>query len=180
MKTYFLALYLCLSIVVLQAQVPQTEDSLATFLKTQPKDTLYIWAIRPYALIQIYEKADLKKADSLSKVQKSLAEKLNYGRGIYFSYMLQAIISQQKSDYQKMLENFQKCYETVKSRKLNKYLEEASLNNISVAYDGLGNMNEAMKYALMAIEVQEKNNLPKMDSAPYQMVGLDLTIVLTL
>lgn len=171
MKPCCLIFFLCFYNFQLQAQVPKTEDSLVTFLKTQPKDTLYIWAMRPYALIQIYEKADLKKGDSLSKAQKVLSEKLNYGRGIYFSYMLQAIISQQKSDYQKMLENFQKCYEIVLKYKLNKYLQEASLNNISVAYDGLGNQNAAMKYALMAIEVQEKNNLPKLDSSPYQRVG---------
>lgn len=164
-----------LSILILSffahAQVPKSEDSLLTFLKTRPKDTLYIWALRPYTLIQIYQKSDLKKADSLANATKELSEKLNYGRGIYYSYLIKAIIHQQKSEPGGMLENFKKCYDVIVKYKLNKYIQEATLNNIAVAYDDLGDKDKAMNYALQAIELQEKYHLPKMDSSPYSLVA---------
>lgn len=63
------------------AIIPKTKDSLAVFLKTYPqKDTIFLRAIRPYALKLIYEDANYKKADSLANVQRVLSEKLNYGR----------------------------------------------------------------------------------------------------
>jgi two-component system, NarL family, sensor histidine kinase UhpB len=169
---------LCLAFVLLtlpfthaQRTVPKSEDSLAVFLKTQPKDTLYVLAMRPYALIQIYEKADYKKADSLANEVRTLSEKLNYGHGIYFCYLIKAIIHNQKTEARLSLTNFRKCYETVKKYKLSKYLEEASLNNISVAYDQLGNKDSTLFYAIQAADVQEKANLPKMDSSPYNSIG---------
>src|ERR1700712_1586770 len=79
------------------AQVPKSEDSLVTFLKTHPKDTLYVLALRPYALIQIYQKGNQAKGDSIANELKVLSEKLNYGRGIYFSYLIKAIVNQQRS-----------------------------------------------------------------------------------
>lgn len=160
-----------ISFVCAQRTVPKTEDSLAVFLKTQPKDTLYVLAMRPYALIQIYEKADYKKADSLANEVRVLSEKLNYGRGIYFCYLIKAIIHYNKSEYRPTLLNFQKCYEIVKKYKLHKTLEEATLNNISVAYDNLGNRDSTLFFALKAVEVQEKNHFTKMDSAPYSTIG---------
>lgn len=168
-----LLLAFSLSCVALQAQrkVPKSEDSLAVFLKTQPKDTLYVWAMRPYALIQIYEKADYKKADSLANEVRKLSEKLNYGRGIYFCYLIKAIIHYNKSESRQTLLNFQKCYEIVKKYKLPKTLEGATLNNISVAYEKLGNRDSTLFFALKAVEVQEKNYFTNMDSAPYSTIG---------
>jgi two-component system, NarL family, sensor histidine kinase UhpB len=154
-----------------QRTVPKSEDSLAVFLKTQPKDTLYAWAIRPYALIQIYQKANYAKADSLANVQKKLSEKLNYGRGIYFSYLIKAIIHYNKSEPRSALVYFQKCYGSVKKYRLDKQLEEATLNNISLMYDDLGNKDSTLFFALKAVEVQEKNHFKKMDSSPYSTIG---------
>lgn len=154
-----------------QRTVPKTEDSLAVFLKTQPKDTLYVWAMRPYALIQIQEKADYKKADSLANEIRTLSEKLKYGRGIYFSYLIKAIIHYNKSESRQTLLNFQKCYEIVKKYNLPKMLEEATLNNISIAYENMGNRDSTLFFALKAVDIQEKNHFTKMDSAPYSSIG---------
>ncbi len=153
------------------SQVPATEDSLTTFLHNHPKDTLYVWAMRPYALIQIYEKGNQTKGDSIANEIKILSEKLNYGRGIYFSYLIKAIVNQQRTEKREMLKNFFKCYETVIKYKLNKYLHEATLNNIAVAHDGLGNKDSSMKYSLLAIKVQEDNKLKNIDCSPYITVG---------
>ncbi|RYU96200.1 tetratricopeptide repeat-containing sensor histidine kinase [Emticicia agri] len=169
-KMFFFLIVLLLPFFAF-TQVPKSEDSLLTFLKTRPKDTLYIWAMRPYALIQIYQKADLKKADSLANAIKNLSEKINYGRGIYYHYLLKAIINQQKSEPKEMLENFKKCYDLIVQYKLNKSMQEAALNNIAVAYDDLGDRDNAMKYAMKAIELQEKANFKKLDSSPYSLVG---------
>ena len=149
---------LSISFVHAQRTVPKNEDSLAVFLKTQPKDTLYVWAMRPYALIQIYEKADYKKADTLANEVRVLSEKLNYGRGIYFCYLIKAIIHYNKSESRQTLLNFQKCYEIVKKYKLPKTLEGATLNNISVAYEKLGNRDSTLFFALKPVDVQEKNH----------------------
>lgn len=177
MKKYYLYLAFILFILPFshaQRAVPKSEDSLAVFLKTQPKDTLYVWAMRPYALIHIYEKADYKKADSLANEVRKLSEKLNYGRGFYISYLIKAIIHYHKSEPRPALVYFQKCYESVKKYRLDKQLEEATLNNMSIMYDDLGNKDSTLFFALKAVEVQEKNNFKKMDSAPYSSIGIIL------
>jgi signal transduction histidine kinase len=169
-KKIFFLLILLISFIS-KAQVPKSEDSLLTFLKTRPIDTLYVWAMRPYALIQIYQKSDLKKGDSLANAIKEVSEKINYGRGVYYHYLIKAIINQQKSEAKEMLANFKKCYEVIEKYKLNKSIQEATLNNIAVAYDDLGDRDNAMKYALRAIELQEKSQFKKLDSSPYSLVG---------
>jgi len=162
----------------LQAQdpaiIPKTKDSLAIFIKNYPKkDTIYIRALRPYALKLIYEDLNFKKADSIANVQKVQSEKIKYGRGIYFSYLIKAIIATNKSQPREALRNFKNCLEVVTNYKLHPSLVEASLNNIAVAFDDLGQRDSALVYAMRAIEVQEKNikiiKLP--DSGPYEMVG---------
>ncbi|MCU0324602.1 MAG: tetratricopeptide repeat protein, partial [Spirosomaceae bacterium] len=175
MKYLFSILFVAFLSIAVQAQrtVPTTYDSLNTFLKTQPKDTLYVWALRPYTLKVIYEKADYKKADSLVSVVKQLSEKLDYGRGLYFHYLLKAIVHNQKSEYAEELKNYQKSLEIIEKYKLNNYLREAALSNIGVAYRNLGNNEKAMEYALKAIEIQEKNNFPIkfLDAGPYGLVA---------
>jgi two-component system sensor histidine kinase UhpB len=156
------------------AIIPKTKDSLAIFIKTYPKqDTVFVRAIRPYALKLIYEDLNFKKADSLANIQKALSEKLKYGRGIYFSYLIKAIISTNKSQPREALKNFKNCLEVVNNYKLHPSLIEASLNNIAVAFDDLGQRDSALVYAMRAIDVQEKNikiiKFP--DSGPYEMVG---------
>lgn len=173
MRTLYLFILLLCFTTASKAQVPTTYDSLATFLKTKPKDTLYIWALRPYTLKVIYEKANYKMADSLNRVVLSLSEKLNYGRGYYFHYLLKGIIHNQKSEYKLELANYEKCLEMVVKHKLNLYLKEASLANIALAHRNLGNKDKAMEWALKAIELQEKNNFPIkfLDAGPYGLVS---------
>lgn len=173
MKTLFSTILLLSFSFISKAQVPTTYDSLATFLKTKPKDTLYIWALRPFTLKVIYEKADYKKADSLTNEVKKLSEKLNYGRGFYFHYLLKGIIHNQKSEYKNELYNYEKCFEIVEKHKLNLYLREATLANIALAHRNLGNKDKTMEVALKAIELQEKNNFPIkfLDAGPYGLVS---------
>lgn len=155
------------------AVIPKSEDSLVTFLQTWPKDTVYVRALRPYALIQINKHANYKKADSIALVIRQLSEKLNYGRGMYFHYLIKAIIANQKSEAEKSISYFKSGLEIVKKYKLSSTLEEASLNNIAVGYEQLGNRDKALSYALQAIQVQEKPNYPKqwLDAAPYGIVS---------
>lgn len=154
--------------------VPSTYDSLQTFLKIQPKDTLYVWAMRPYILKVIYEKADLKRADSLIAEIGGLSEKLNYGRGIYFHYLLRAIVHNQKTEAQLSIDNFQKCLEIIEKYKLPPSLLEATLNNLSIGYEQLGNRDKALEFALKAIKVQEQPSFPEkwLDAAPYGTVSI--------
>ncbi len=173
----YFKLLLLFSAIKLVAQdpaiIPKTEDSLKVFLQTYPKDTVYVRALRPYALIQLNKHADYEKADSVATVILRLSKKLNYGRGIYFHYMIKASIHHQKSEAMLALENFKKCYETVKKYKLNVSLEEASLNNIAIGYEQMGNKDKALDYALRAIKVQEKPDYPTkwLDSGPYGTVS---------
>jgi two-component system, NarL family, sensor histidine kinase UhpB len=156
------------------AIIPKTKDSLALFIKNYPKrDTIYIRAIRPYALKLIYEDLNFEKADSLANIQRTLSEKLKYGRGIYFSFLIKAIIATNKSLPREALKNFKSCLSVVNYYKMHPSLVEASMNNIAVAFDDLGQRDSALVYAMRAIEVQERNikiiKLP--DSGPYEMVG---------
>ncbi|MBL0323562.1 MAG: hypothetical protein IPP61_00005 [Cytophagaceae bacterium] len=66
----------------------------------------------------IYEDLNFKKADSLANVQKAVSEKLNYGRGIYFSYLIKAIIATNKSQPREALRNLKNCLEVVTNYKL--------------------------------------------------------------
>lgn len=173
MKTFYLGITLILFSYFVHAQVPKSEDSLRIFLQTKPKDTLYIWAMRPYTLKIIYEKADYKKADSLTEAIKNLAEKLNYGRGIYFHYLLKGIINNQKALYKEELAYYEKSLMAVEKYRLNNYLREAAFGNIALAHRNLGNKDKAMEWALKAIELQEKNNFPLkfLDAGPYGLVS---------
>ncbi|GAB2643889.1 ATP-binding protein [Emticicia sediminis] len=129
--------------------------------------------MRPYALKLIYGKADFKAADSIANEMKKLAEKLNYGRGIYFYHLIKAIIAMNQSNYTESLVQFKKSFDAVEKFKLNYALQVAALNNISLSYLKMGNKDEAMKFALKAIRIQEKYiSTPRLlDIGSYQTVA---------
>ena len=93
----------------LQAQIPNTRDSLVLYLKNPPKDSNYVWALNRYANKLINETAEYEKADSILKIAEPLALKYNYPLGKYANTRNRALIHYYKTEYSTALRFFQQC-----------------------------------------------------------------------
>lgn len=166
-------LFFLLSFNLLMGQIPQSIDSLKTFLNAKPKDSTYVLALNDYAFLLIQE-GNYEKVNELIRQMEVLSSKLNYGTGFYKSTNMKGVIEYSKQNPEKAMEYFKKCNEIIKKYKLPKKIYQNSLNNIGLIYDQMGDRENATKYAIELISFQEKNNLNPLKSAPYTQVGDNL------
>jgi signal transduction histidine kinase len=152
------------------AQVPKTLDSMEIYLKIKPQDSTYTKVMKDCAFQYLY-KGQYARTDSLAKQLAILAKKINFPKGLFYYYLIQASIANSKSENQQSLVFFLKGLEIVEKNHLSTFWREASLNNVAVAYQALGDNGNALKYALKAIEVEEKFPITPLDGLPYNIVG---------
>lgn len=155
------------------AQFPKTIDSLKVFLKTSPQDTTYIFALSEFTF-QSIQHGKYATADSGIVALESLSKKLNYGNGFYRAMNSRGFLAYSKQKYDVALNYFMKCNEIIEKYKLPKKTYQNALNNISIAYGALGDRENATKYAMELIELQEKNNLKPFKSSPYDRIASNL------
>lgn len=155
------------------AQFPKTIDSLRVFFKTHAQDTTYVLGLSEFTF-QSIQHGDYAVADSGIIALETLSKKLNYGNGFYRAMNSRGFLAYSKQKYDVALNYFKKCNEIIEKYKLPKKTYQNSLNNISIAYGAIGDRENATKYAMELIELQEKNNLKPFKSSPYDRIASNL------
>lgn len=157
----------------LQAQIPNTRDSLVLYLKNPPKDSNYVWALNRYANKLINETAEYEKADSILKIAEPLALKYNYPLGKYANTRNRALIHYYKTEYSTALRFFQQCITEAEKFHLPPQTIYEAYSNVATVQNSLSQHEEALKTSLYCIEIQEKNHLKPFASI-YAGIGQNL------
>lgn len=173
MKALYLLSALFLTGIKAWSQVPETEDSLRVFLKTQPKDTNYVLALNEYAFVQV-KNGNFKEANELIDEMGQLTEKLDYKPGLYKTINMRGVVEYSNHNPKKAMEYFLKAHELIEKYQLPKKLLQNSLNNIGIIYGQMGDRENATRYALELIEYQEKHKLRPLKTWPYEQLGQNL------
>ena len=171
MKKYLPFFLLCFAFF--HAQIPNSKDSLETFLKNQPKDTVYIKALNDIAFLYVKE-GDFEKANKFISQIAQLSKKLNFATGFYYNINMKGVVEFSKQNPQKAMEYFLQSKDLIKKYNLQKKYYQNCINNISIIYGDLGDRDNATKYALELIEYQKVNKLNPLKSSPYSQIGANL------
>lgn len=158
---------LCLSI---EAQVPQSADSLALYLKKAIRDTNYVAALNAYSWKQI-EEGNYPLVDSLGREAEKLAQKLKFTTGEYESYDVRGRAWYVQSDYAKAQEYYQKCYQITQKYPVAVSYKQEAFANLGMIKHLTGKNEEALKLILESIKIYETYKLPKLSGSPYDVAG---------
>lgn len=173
MKARYLLILLFLTPVKAWSQVPQTEDSLQVYLKTHPKDTLYVLALNEYAFIKVMS-GDFKEANDLIRQMDELVKQLDYKTGLYKVINMRGVVEYSNHNPKKAMEYFLEAQQVIEKYALPKQIYQNSLNNIGIIYGQMGEREKATRYAVQLIEYQEKNRLNPLKTWPYDQLGNNL------
>jgi len=171
MKPFFLFLVFCSS--VFSAQIPKSLDSLQNYLKTKPKDTLYVLALNEYFTLQL-QKGDYAEANKIIAQMERLSGKLDYKTGFYKTVNARGVLEYTKQNPEKAMRYFLQSRQIIKKYNLEKKYYQNCLNNISIIYKDLGDRENATKFAFELIDFQEKNKLSPLKTFPYDQIGSNL------
>lgn len=158
---------------LVSSQIPKSADSLQTYLKTKPKDTLYVLALNEYSMLQI-QNGDYKQADKIIAQMESLSGNLDFKTGFYKTANMKGVLEYTKQNPEKAMQYFLQSRDIIKKYKLEKKYYQNCLNNISIIYKDLGDRENATKYAFELIDFQEKNKLYPLKTFPYDQIGSNL------
>lgn len=153
------------------AQIPTTRDSLEAFLRTHPRDTLYVQGMVNYVWMLLEQDEDTRHGDSIAVQLGLLANRLNYPLGKFLSVNLRGAVAYHKDESRKALNFFEESRRICLQYNLPKQRLQVTLNNISIMYKDLGEPEKSMQYALQSIAIFEKYKLPKLSGEPYNVVG---------
>lgn len=153
-----------------QAQIPQSADSLAIYLKKSPKDTNYVKALNEYSW-KLIEQGNYTPADSLAKQAEALAVKFQFPFGEYGSFNALGRSAYLQGKYPQALKLYEKSLELVKKHRLSLSNLQGALANTAMVNHLLGNNAKALDLALQSAKIFESNRLPKMSGSPYDVLG---------
>lgn len=177
MRLFYLFACVCLcavnpgrSQVGQRAVVPQTPDSLETFLRTEPVDTTYALAMKDRAFLHIL-RSDYRQADSITAQLEKLRDKLDPVRLSYYVYFLKGTAAYHQGNRRASVDNYLKALATVENNpgRFKAQTWESMLNNTAAAYSKLRKSDSCIHYSLKAIKVQEQFHFQS--ESPYSSVG---------
>lgn len=171
---YLIAL-LVLTLQHLRAQIPQSADSLALYLKKSPKDTNYVKALNEYGW-KMLEQGNFTLADSLGKQAGGLAGKLQFHFGQYSSYNTLGRSAYLQGKYPQALTLYEKALELVKKYRLPQSNLQGALANVAMIHQLSGNNAKALDFALQSVKVYEAGHLPKLSGSPHDVAGSVFTL----
>ncbi|SDM26295.1 ATP-binding protein [Siphonobacter aquaeclarae] len=171
MKRFLLLSFMIVRTLDLGAQVPASRDSLEAFLRTHPRDTLYVQGMVNYVWMLLEQEENTRQGDSIAVQLGLLANRLNYPLGKFLSVNLRGAVAYHKDEHRKALNFFEESRRICLQYNLPKQRLQVTLNNISIMYKDLGESEKSMQYALQSIAVFEKYKLPKLSGEPYNVVG---------
>lgn len=166
----FLLFALFSLLLEVQAQIPQSADSLALYLKKSPKDTNYVKALNEYSW-KLIEQGNYTPADSLAKQAETLAVKFQFPFGEYGSFNALGRSAYLQGKYPQALKLYEKSLELVKKHRLSLSNLQGALANTAMVNHLLGNNAKALDLALQSAKIFESNRLPKMSGSPYDVLG---------
>lgn len=169
---YLLFLFLGFSFLS-RAQIPKSFDSLQTYLKTKPKDTLYVLALNDLAMFQM-QKGDFGGMNTSIASMENLSNQLNFKTGFYKTANMKGVLHYAQQNPKKALDFFLQSGAIIEKYKLEKKYYQNYLNNLMIIYNDLGEREKATQYALDLIEFQEKNKLNPLKTAPYDQMAKNL------
>ena len=166
-----LFIFSCFFIIIgTRAQIPQSADSLAAYLKKSPKDTNYVKALNEYGW-KMLEQGNFALADSLGKQAGGLAGKLQFHAGEYSSYNTLGRSAYLQGKYSEALTLYEKSLELVKKYRLSQSNLQGALANVAMINQLSGNNAKALDFALQSVKVYESGHLPKLSGSPHDVAG---------
>jgi signal transduction histidine kinase/tetratricopeptide (TPR) repeat protein len=174
MKKIYLILFVFSLHVQAQFPVPKTLDSLNWYLRTQPQDTSYLRAMKDCAFENIMA-GNYKRSDSLIRqFEKSGNEKKYIKTAYYVNLVRGTLATYEKGDQTASLNYFLNTLQEAEKHKLD-YLLVGALSNVSGQYRKLNDMENAMKYALRAVQLIEQKKAEPLASAYSSVANILLT-----
>ncbi|NMH28510.1 tetratricopeptide repeat protein [Flavobacterium silvaticum] len=170
------ALFLFFTTALCFSQVPKTLDSVKVYLKTKPKDTLYVQALNEYAFQLIQSGAETAAVREQIDAMHKLSQKLNYKTGYYKVVNMKGVLEYSHQNSQKAMGYFLRSMELIKKFKLQKKLYQTALNNVGIIYTQMGDREHATKIAMELLHYQEKYNLKPYRTFPYDQLGENLKL----
>ncbi|WP_332368721.1 tetratricopeptide repeat protein [Spirosoma telluris] len=142
------------------AQIPNSIDSLDTYLRTHPPtDSNYVRALNRTARKLMYERANYERADSLLHKSEEFAQRIGWVPGLLGSYTNQATRWFLTNDPQKALVYFKKTVELAETKNRPRQELYDYMANVSVAYEKLQQWENVAQTSLKAIRIQEQYQL---------------------
>ncbi|GAB4049179.1 tetratricopeptide repeat-containing sensor histidine kinase [Spirosoma litoris] len=167
--------FLLLSSNIVIAQIPQSLDSLETYVHAHtPTDTNYVNALLQLGNLTTKTRANYNRADSLLRVAEKLAIKLSFGRGIYKANTLLGANYYLLGKGQQTLEYLQKALAVAEANKLPLRTLANAMTNIATAYRQVNQHEKALEISLRSLRMQEQYNILPRNENTYTGVGLAL------
>ncbi len=152
------------------AQIPQSADSLASYLKSAPKDTNYVKALNDYSWLLV-EQGKYNLADSLATQSQHLAIKLHFKAGEYGSLNTLGRSAYIQGMYPKALKIYEKNLQIAQKYQLPLSTLQNALANFAMINQLSGNNEKALEFSLKSIKIYENNHLPKLSGSPYDVAA---------
>jgi tetratricopeptide (TPR) repeat protein len=151
-KIVFISLFLFSGTVVFgQTRII---DSLLKMLKTAKEDTFKVKILNDLSK-KTRNIGDMEKAMKYAKYANSLSEKLNYRRGLYYSYNHFALIQFNLGNYSESLKNYALALSASKGSGDRRF-EAYQLIGIGAVHDVRGHYPEAIKSYFEALKLNEE------------------------
>ncbi|WP_461044446.1 tetratricopeptide repeat protein, partial [Spirosoma harenae] len=166
---HFILITVCLTLGtsrIVTAQLPNSLDSLETFLKTYTaRDSVYVRAMNRTARKLIYEKANYERADSLVQRSEILSQQIGWWAGNISAITLRATRYYLTDQPAKALIYFQKAVDVAQTHQSSKQDVYDMMANVSIAYEQLEQWPKVMENSLKAIRLQEQYGLTPRSNA---------------
>lgn len=144
-----------------------TESYFDSILRKSPKDTNYVRTVEKYVWYLANSLSNIPKADSLLKATEPLAIQLKDYRGLVNIYFYQGLILYRLGKVDESFKSHKRAFEIVEKQKLPPIFRQKMLTTFANYYVIKFDSENALKYALQAIELTEKYHLTEYITPAY-------------
>lgn len=144
-----------------------TESYFDNILRKSPKDTNYVRTVEKYVWYLCNSFSNIPKADSLIKATEKLAIQLKDYRGLVNIYFYQGLILYRLGKNDESFKFHQKAFEIVEKQNLPPLFRQKILSTFANHYAIKFDSENALKYALQAIELKQKYHLTEYITPAY-------------
>lgn len=151
----------------------ETVDSLLQVLKQEKEDTNKVKTLEELGW-ELYATGDYNKSIMYGAQSKTLAEKLNYPKGVSNAYNIIGNSYYNLGNYPLAVEGYFKAL-SIQEKTGDKRGISNSYNNLGNIYDSQEKYNEALKYHLKALKLRKEINAKDLIAGSYHNLGLVYT-----
>lgn len=153
-KNLLLFLFLCLVEMAFSQNQNRVTDSIKQVLKTVKEDTTKVNILNSLTE-SLWESGDFRSALSNANEALSLAETINFKKGIANAYNNIGFINKRQGNYIMALENYSIALKIYEEIKLKKDIINTN-NNIANVYSLQGNNTQALKHYLDNLKIEDE------------------------